>query len=599
MKKAITSADDEASSQKPPKWAKNSADAKRDAERKRAGLTDEQYQTIVRKALEHAKAKWKRIRDVGQEVPEGYVRFYGARYLYRKDNLRPRKDNKPLIRGFVYANKERFWRKGGYLDTTSKQGMIAKKGEQNLRKTTSARTMMKKDNLYGGLPSGKGISKSRYIILWGPGGKEPKEMDDEKASTKPAPKTKKQLNKDEIMNNHKSHEEENRCTKNLEDSVKCRDSRMMGSELLGEREMGDDGKIHRVMWGRMEHPLTVFVPWDCGHHCPFCTTKAEYLTRYPASRIDYFFTRQKESIRRILAYRFVDEIVLTGGEPLADIPRLQELMRVIRNECRFEGKVYINTSLNFDDEKGRAALDFLREVVQSKAVSGISVSLPYADVRMMNARGFALMKRVHRECPLPEGWMRINSVVKGNESPDQIRRFFHDTMDCDGRRVWSINLRKDYTTCSQANLNDCFDPMMRTLMGMPDFVYWGSGGCLVCRNDVFISFTHGYKRITYHRGVESTSLRYGDLLIMNDLVIKQDGEIRYDWGEGTQLPKYVMDAFSGKIDPSDAEWKWKNPLFSMKMTFAESLGNEWQSHSCNAARARVYDSCFSTKERCG
>lgn len=366
--------------------------------------------------------------------------------------------------------------------------------------------------------------------------------------------------------------------------------------------MNRTDKITRVMWGRAERPLTVFVPWDCEHHCPFCTTKAEYLTRYPASRLDYFFTRQKESIRRILSYRFVDTIVLTGGEPLADIPRLRELLAVIRDECCFEGKVYINTSLNFDDAKESAALSFLQEAAGTAAVSGISVSLPYADVQMMNARGFALMMRVRKECSLPACWLRVNSVVTGNESEGQIRTFVSDVMGCDGRKdVWSgsINLRKDYTTCNQANLNDCFDPTMKTLMGMKGLTYWGSGGCLVCRNDVFVPDDSGYTRIVYHRGIESTSLRYGDLLVINDLVIKQDGEMRYDWCEGTQLPKRVMDAFCEKTDPAEVEWKWKNPLFSTRLDAAAPLNEASASNSCRALRVHLYDSRYATKERCG
>ena len=368
--------------------------------------------------------------------------------------------------------------------------------------------------------------------------------------------------------------------------------------------MNSTDRISRVMWGRAERPLTVFVPWDCGHHCPFCTTKAEYLTRYPASRLDYFFARQKESIRRILSYRFVDEIVLTGGEPLADVPRLRELLAVIRDECRFEGKVYINTSLNFDDAKARAALSFLQETARRESVSGISVSLPYADVRMMNARGFALMMRVRKESALPMCWLRVNSVVTGNESEEQLRSFVHDVMGrdgCEGGGEWfgSINLRKDYTTCNQANLNDCFDPTMKTLMGMKGLTYWGGGGCLVCRNDVFVPDDCGYTRIVYHRGIESTSLLYGDLLVINDLVIKQDGEIRYDWDEGTQLPKRVMDAFCEKDDPVEVEWKWKNPLFSMRLAAADPLNEAKASHSCHAQRVRLYDSRYATKERCG
>lgn len=335
-------------------------------------------------------------------------------------------------------------------------------------------------------------------------------------------------------------------------------------------------KIKRVMWGRFEHPATIFVPWDCGHHCPFCTTKAEYATKYPADKIDYFFERQKNSVRHLLAYDFVDDIVITGGEPLADISRLTELIEVIRRNERSHRNVYINTSLNLSDRQSDAAIRFLSSSVKD-AVDGISVSLPYADVSMTNARGYELLGIFMRECSREwrYDWIRVNSVVRGNESPEQLRRFVKDILaleDGDLPGIWSINLRKDYTTCNQSNLNDCQDPTFRTLMSMTDMPYKGGGGCLVCRNDVFWPDNDLVHRLIYHRGTESTSLRYGDLMVINDIVIKQDGEIRYDWQDGAILPKCVMDAFCEIAHPAEAEWKWKNPHFSHRLVAQKGLG---------------------------
>ena len=330
-------------------------------------------------------------------------------------------------------------------------------------------------------------------------------------------------------------------------------------------------KIRRIMWGREEHPMTVFVPWDCGHHCPFCTTKAEYETKYPASKLDYFFERQKESVRRMLAYGFVDEVVLTGGEPLADVQRLRTLVDVIKENDRSHCCVYINTSLNLTDAQERAAFRYL-DNVSPELIDGISVSLPYADVSMMNARGYEALERLMRVCG-DKGycWIRINSVVRGNESAEQIRKFVKDIRRLEGGKghgIWSINLRKDYTECDQLNLNDCNDPIMRTLMSMPDMPYKGHGGCLVCRNDVFWPDDDVWHRVTYHRGTERSSLRFDDLLVINDFVIKQDGEIRYDWVDGTALPKRVMDVLAEAENSGEEEWKWKNPDFSHKLSIS-------------------------------
>lgn len=317
------------------------------------------------------------------------------------------------------------------------------------------------------------------------------------------------------------------------------------------------------MWGREERPLTVFVPWDCRHHCPFCTTKHEYATKYPAEKLDYFFARQKESLRRMLEYGFVDSVVFTGGEPLADVGRLDELVDVAR-QCRRKVKIFVNTSLNLTPGQEARAIAYLSECgARGNKVDGISVSLPYADMEMFNAKGYASLKRLMCMQALPYGFVRVNSVVRGNEGSAQIRKFVAAILAARSESdVWSINFRKDYTECTQANLNDCQDPFLGTLMGMEDFTYQGHGGCLVCRNDVFWPRGDEMHRVTYHRGVESTSLRYGDFLVINDFVIKQDGEIRYDWIDGTALPKCVMDTLAEPLHQDEVEWKWKNPVFS-------------------------------------
>ena len=352
--------------------------------------------------------------------------------------------------------------------------------------------------------------------------------------------------------------------------------------------MNKENTIRRVMWGREEHPLTVFVPWDCRHHCPFCTTKREYETIYTAKRLEKNFACLKESLRRMLEYGFVEEVVFTGGEPLADVERLEELIDLARG-C----KVFINTSLNLEDREAGEAIRFLLR----ERVDGISVSLPYANAKMVNSTGYQTLERLLSEMTSPflelfsYDWCRINSVVRGTETPEQIKTFLADLSelrrigDC---RIWSVNLRKDYSTCNQTNLNDCFDPVMQTLMSMPELHYLGHGGCLVCRNDVFEAgdvARFQIPRLTYHRGVENTSLRYGDFLVINDFVIKPDGEIRYDWCPGALLPKRVMDTLSEKpLHETEAEWKWKNPQFAHKLT----IGGHANAASC---RDHLFERC--------
>ena len=350
-----------------------------------------------------------------------------------------------------------------------------------------------------------------------------------------------------------------------------------------------NSKIRRVMWGREERPLTVFVPWDCGHHCPFCTTKHEYGTKYPPEKIDYYFSRQKESLRRMLEYGFVDGVVFTGGEPLADIERLDELVTTVRRGNPGLN-IYINTSLNLTQCQEDRAIECLRRYVSDDNaggpfINGISVSLPYADVEMFNAKGYAALRRLLLNKNWPYNFIRVNSVVRGNEGSAQIRKFISAVLEpCKECGVWSINFRKDYTECTQANLNDCHDPFVETLMGMEDLTYQGHGGCLVCRNDVFWPTGDDMHRVTYHRGVEQSSLRYGNLLVINDFVIKQDGEMRYDWTDGAILPKCVMDALAEPLHQDEVEWKWKNATFSHSLTVSGSAHGATCRDGCHVER---------------
>ena len=62
------------------------------------------------------------------------------------------------------------------------------------------------------------------------------------------------------------------------------------------------------------------------------------------------------------------------------------------------------------------------------------------------------------------------------------------------------------------------------------------------------------------------------MMVINDIVIKQDGEIRYDWKDGAVMPKCVMDAFCKVEHPAEVEWKWRNPLFSHSLVAQTGLG---------------------------
>ena len=73
--------------------------------------------------------------------------------------------------------------------------------------------------------------------------------------------------------------------------------------------------------GRSNLALTIFVPYDCPNHCPFCTSKSEY-----ANTENFNIDKITASLKKIGNIRYISDIVITGGEPFADLTKLQYLL---------------------------------------------------------------------------------------------------------------------------------------------------------------------------------------------------------------------------------------------------------------------------------
>ena len=80
---------------------------------------------------------------------------------------------------------------------------------------------------------------------------------------------------------------------------------------------------------------TVFVPYDCNNHCPFCVNKKEY-TDTSSFSLDKII----ESIKTIDSITPNCDFVFTGGEPLANLKSLQEMLDVLPTTHN----IYINTT---------------------------------------------------------------------------------------------------------------------------------------------------------------------------------------------------------------------------------------------------------------
>ena len=97
--------------------------------------------------------------------------------------------------------------------------------------------------------------------------------------------------------------------------------------------------------------VTVFVPYDCNNHCPFCINKEEY-----ADTSNFSLERILYSIHEIGEFTPRCDFVFSGGEPLANLAGLQQMLDAVPSTHH----VFINTTLPvFQDYSEDEVTDFL------------------------------------------------------------------------------------------------------------------------------------------------------------------------------------------------------------------------------------------------
>lgn len=271
----------------------------------------------------------------------------------------------------------------------------------------------------------------------------------------------------------------------------------------------------------MDHPyktriggaaVTVFVPYDCRNHCPFCINKQEYTdcSGFSTDRII-------ESIRTIDAITPACDVVFTGGEPFANLDSLQCMLDAVPSTH----KIYINTT--FPVQPGCSAEEMLSLVDRNRdKITCVNISR-HVDVYVEESPDETVAA-----IAVPK---RINCVLYQNYSSHMLRSF------AERWRKWHIPIqfRYDYTETTPENLYETeLDPILQDLKSQ--FTYMGLDGCRM-RNG--FHFRYEDLHITYHKTLPySTIVETGPdgvtYDILYDLIIKQDGALHSDWN-GTRL----------------------------------------------------------------
>ena len=263
--------------------------------------------------------------------------------------------------------------------------------------------------------------------------------------------------------------------------------------------------------------VTVFVPYDCRNHCPFCVNKQEYAHNEGFS---------VDAILKSIAV--MDEItpacdfVFTGGEPFANLGQLQRMLDAIPTTH----KIYINTT--FPVQPGCSAEEMLAFTRKNRdKITCINVSRHLQ--RYVEESPDEVVAQIATK-------KRINCVLYQDYPADELTAYVERW------RKYSIpvQFRYDYTETTPENLyEEDNEKILQYLRAQ--FQYMGLDGCRM-RN----GFHFAYKgmHMTYHKTLPYSTIVETDengvtYDILYDILIKQNGELHSDWtGVKLDVEKY-------------------------------------------------------------
>lgn len=254
--------------------------------------------------------------------------------------------------------------------------------------------------------------------------------------------------------------------------------------------------------GRNNLAATIYVPYDCDNNCPFCTSKIEYRQHFPN------VGRIVQALKSLVDNPLIQDIVFTGGEPLANMTILKMLVDITRNKGK---NVFINTTFPKDSH------DSLFYLLEEGNVSGINISRHESSYEQDSKLFYNIAPDwLISKISVP---VKINAVVTNVDSfitklPAMINRWNKPNI--------RLCIRHDFRTTTFTNLHTLTDdPILNYLI--QNYSFESHTFCDVCDT---VNFEEG---ISYHRGMEHSSIKMGDTVIVNDIIVFPDGFIAYDW----------------------------------------------------------------------
>lgn len=277
--------------------------------------------------------------------------------------------------------------------------------------------------------------------------------------------------------------------------------------------------------------ITVFTPYDCGNHCPFCINKGEY-----ADTTGFDVNKIVESLKLMNEITPECDIVFTGGEPFADREALQTLLDAVPNTHR----VFINSTLPVFE--GQTEEDIIAFTEHNKdKITCINVS------RHLRHYVTESSDELLSKLAVPT---RVNCVLYDDYPADKLEDYVERWL----KYGIPVQFRYDYTETTLDNLYDKeSDPIIADLEKFSE--YKGLDGCRMrC------GFHYEYKglELTYHKTLPYSTILEKDeedgktYAILYDLIIKQNGDIHSDWDDRVMDYNLDIEAYKNvKYEPYD------------------------------------------------
>ncbi len=284
-----------------------------------------------------------------------------------------------------------------------------------------------------------------------------------------------------------------------------------------------DTEVQYDISSKKDRMVTVYVPFDCKNKCKFCTSKGTYRNGTDKEKILKWLRSFRDSS--------LTEIVFTGGEPLEDLESLKEMLEIVSNK-----NVYINTLL-----PEKSANEFIEFTNTHSFIKGINISRHYSTFKhdQLN-NGYVLAEDdvlSKFKCNV-----RIN-IVLNEINRKQIIEYIERWKKV-GKRDLDVTFREDYNKVTINNLHDLENETICLLSDK--YEYFGQIYCHACDKILFKDRDFG-GIIRYHRGLNCTRVRIGNVIEMQELVLFPNGELCSDWDRTTLgLKDYLKEL---KIEP--------------------------------------------------